>query len=69
MPRRPPKTLKFEKTETELFLRADGVRIAMRGHPGTPQAGTWVSLVPGWTVRDTPDFKEILLGFGDEAIH
>jgi hypothetical protein len=28
------------------------VKIAKRGHPGTPQAKTWVSLEPGWTVRD-----------------
>jgi hypothetical protein len=28
----------------------DGVRIAKRGEPGTPQAGTWVSLEPGYEV-------------------
>ena len=35
---------------TGLFVIFDGVKIAKRGPPGTPQAGTWVSLEPGWTV-------------------
>jgi hypothetical protein len=33
---------------TDIFITVDGVRIAKRGHPGTPQARTWVSLEPGW---------------------
>ena len=28
----------------------NGVRIAKRGQPNTPQAGTWVSLEPGYRV-------------------
>ena len=36
----------------DIFIIADGVKIAKRGHPGTPQAKTWVSLEPGWIVRD-----------------
>ena len=28
----------------------DGVKIARRGYPGTPEARTWVSLKRGWTV-------------------
>jgi hypothetical protein len=39
----------------EIFVVLDGVRIARRGYPGTPEAGTWVSLVPGWIVRDDFD--------------
>ena len=30
-----------------IFVVADGIRIAKRGGPGTPQAKTWVSLEPG----------------------
>lgn len=30
----------------------DGVRVAKRGHPGTPQAKTWVPVTPGWIVTD-----------------
>ena len=33
----------------------DGLKIAKRGHPGTPQARTWVALEPGWRVLDGPD--------------
>jgi hypothetical protein len=39
----------------DIFIIADGVKIAKRGHPGTPQAATWVSLEPGWTVCDCRD--------------
>jgi hypothetical protein len=35
-----------------MFVVVDGVRIARRGYPGTSQAGTWVSLEPGWEVVD-----------------
>ena len=35
-----------------IFVVADGVMIATRGGPGTPQAKTWVSLEPGWKVFD-----------------
>ena len=36
----------------DTFVVVDGIRIARRGYPGTPQAGTWVSLEPGWEVAD-----------------
>jgi hypothetical protein len=36
----------------DMFVVVDGVRIARRGYPGTSQAGTWVSLEPGWEVVD-----------------
>jgi hypothetical protein len=35
----------------ELFLVVHGERIAKRGRPGTPQAGKWVVIVPGWDVK------------------
>ena len=40
---------------TGLYLILNGVRIAKRGEPDTPQAGTWVSLEPGWRVLDEYD--------------
>jgi hypothetical protein len=42
----------MECTGDDLFIVLNGVRIAMRGHPDTPHAKTWVSLEPGWTVLD-----------------
>jgi hypothetical protein len=38
---------------SDLFVVLDGVKIAKRGHPGTPHAKTWISLEPGWVVRST----------------
>jgi hypothetical protein len=43
----------------EIFVVLDGVRIARRGYPGTPEAGTWVSLVPGWIVRATAESSRV----------
>ena len=36
----------IEADGTGVFVVFEGVRIAKRGEPGTPQAGTWVSLEP-----------------------
>jgi len=36
----------------DIFIVVDGIRIAKRGHPGTSQAKTWISLEPGYSVRD-----------------
>ena len=41
-----------ENGEPAIYIEADGKRIAKRGHPDTPQAMTWISLEPGWVVRD-----------------
>jgi hypothetical protein len=43
-----------ENGKPEMYVVCDGVRIAKRGHPDTPQARTWVSLEPGFTVLDGP---------------
>jgi hypothetical protein len=39
----------------DLYIVADGAKIAKRGRPGTPQARTWISLEPGWRVLDQAD--------------
>jgi hypothetical protein len=45
-----------ETRQDELYLVLDGQRIAKRGHPGTPEAMTWVPLVEGLSfVDDHPD--------------
>ena len=41
------------------FIEVEGVKIAKRGLPGTPQEGTWISLEPGWEVTDDPDSSSI----------
>jgi len=34
----------------EIFVLENGVKIAKRGHPGTPTARTWIPLVAGYRV-------------------
>jgi hypothetical protein len=41
----------------------DGVRIAHRGKPGTPQAKTWVSMKPGYEVLDNADLTQLEVRF------
>jgi hypothetical protein len=41
-----------ETGKEELYLVLDGRRAAYRGHPGTPQAGTWVSLDPDFIIHN-----------------
>ncbi len=38
----------------DIFIVVQGVKIARRGRPNTPEAKTWVSLEPGWSVLDGP---------------
>ena len=45
----------------DMFVIVDGVKIAKRGHPGTPQAKTWISLQPGWVVLDSTTPSEIVI--------
>jgi hypothetical protein len=52
--------VRVESEGQDLFVIADGVKIAKRGHPGTPQAGQWVSLEPGWQVRNRRNAIEIM---------
>jgi hypothetical protein len=42
----------MESDGTNLFIVFNGMRIARRGAPHSPQAGTWVSLEPGYRVFD-----------------
>jgi len=42
--------VELENTGADLFVLVDGVRVAERGRPGTSAAGTWVTLVNGYTV-------------------
>ncbi len=44
-----------DRDGNELYLHLDGLRIAKRGHPGTPEEKTWVSLLPGYEAVDLPD--------------
>ena len=51
----------------DIFIVKDGVKIARRGHPGTSQPKTWVSLEPGWTVTD--DGFEMTIIYDGVTVH
>jgi hypothetical protein len=53
---------------TDIFVVFEGVRIAKRGHAGTAQAMTWVSLEPGWVVYSTPDHETITIEHNGVAV-
>ena len=53
----------------DIFIVIDGVRIAKRGSPGTPQAKTWVSLEPGWSVLDIEGSREIEVTHDGVRVH
>jgi hypothetical protein len=53
----------------DVFVEVDGVRIARRGYPNSPQAGTWVSLEPGREVFDGEDFESITVKHTEAQVH
>jgi hypothetical protein len=64
------KKCRIESDGGDLFIVADGVRIAKRGRPGTPQARTWVSLEPGWSVAGgTGDYIDVIYEGQRTRIH
>ena len=46
---------RWNPTADIFFIVIDGVRVAKRGRLGTPEALTWVTLVPGWGIRAAAD--------------
>ena len=51
----------------DIFVVADGVKIAKLGKPGTTE--TWVSLEPGWTVRNCDDGDSIQIECKRQRMH
>jgi hypothetical protein len=49
--------------DTDIFIQVDGVNVAKRGKPGTPQAKTWISLEPGWAVTSNANMSELEVSF------
>jgi hypothetical protein len=60
--------IKMHGDSTDIFISVDGVKIAKRGQPGTPQARTWIPLEPGWTVRDCPYPGKIEVEYQGSAV-
>ena len=62
-------TCAMEVTDHDIFVVFNGVRIAKRAHPGSPQAKTWVSLEPGFAVLDDPTTNSILIEQDGVRVH
>ena len=62
--------LSIELDGKDVFVKlADGTRIAKRGRPGTPEAGTWISLHPNYVVTSPPDLSEIKIVYTADTGH
>ena len=57
-----------ERDAHDMFVVFDGKRIAKRGRPGTPQAGTWVSLEPGYRVY-MENSKTLCVEYDNVSVH
>ena len=64
-----PPALTMLNDGKDMFVIVDGVTIAKRGRSGTLQAGTWISLEPGWTVSFNEDQSELLVRYEDVRLH
>jgi hypothetical protein len=58
----------IESDGTDVFVIYDGKRIAKRGHPDTPQTGTWVSIERGYTVRDRGYPQELVVEYEGKVV-
>jgi hypothetical protein len=61
--------VKAIKDGSKFFVEVDGVRIAQRGFPNSPQAGTWVSIEPGWEVVGSEDPDTIAIRYNRANVH
>ena len=61
--------IKVVREGKDLFVEVDGIRIARRGCHDSPQAGTWISLEPGWEVFDGKDFGSITVKHTEAQVH
>jgi hypothetical protein len=66
---RPKWNVKLKATGQDIFVFVNGLKIAKRGYPDTPQAGTWVSLEPGWQVLSSPDRSDVIVSHNGARVH
>ena len=58
----------IESDGIDVFVVYNGVRIAKRSHSGTPLAGTWMSLEPGYTVQDKNYPQELVIEYEGKVV-
>ena len=51
----------IEAIDGEIYVIADGLRVAKRGHPGTEHAGKWIPLEPGYIVISDADLSVLTI--------
>jgi hypothetical protein len=59
----------IEYNGADMFVLIEGRRIAKRGRPGTPQAGTWIVLEPGFVIHGDPNLENIIVEFSAVSVH
>jgi hypothetical protein len=57
----------IESDGIDVFVVYNGTRIAKRADPNTPQAGTWVSLKPGYRVFDKDYPAKLIVECDDKS--
>jgi hypothetical protein len=60
-----------EVSEGIVVMKEEGdlLEIVQRSHPGTPQAGTWVVIEPGWEVVAGGDLRTMAISHNNFRIH
>jgi hypothetical protein len=51
--------IKYVHEGEEIYITADGVKVAKRGHTDSSEANTWETLKPGWSVVEDSDGIQI----------
>jgi hypothetical protein len=51
--------VKLHHDGRDIFVIFNGLKIAKRGRPGTPDARRWVSIEPGYDVRERAGTLEV----------
>ena len=52
----------------DIYVYVQGLPIAKRGHPNTPEARTWICLIPGYTVTSPDDHSAITVEIDNDMI-
>jgi hypothetical protein len=62
-------TVELRTVEGELFVVVDGLNIAKRGKPGSPHAGRWIAVEPGWSILELEGGNRLQISYDGARIH
>jgi hypothetical protein len=66
-PTRGPK-IEIDEDSRDMLVVVNGVTIARRAYPDTPEPSTWVSLASGWTVTSSEDLSQIEITYDGKQV-